>query len=187
MGAHLEKEKISSNPTAAWRRLTLSQRWAGGAEVPLPMRLGRTSHLVGSALEQAMGFNYSQMRILFGAMEPEGVIQASLSKLYKVDPAAITRSLQTMERDGLIRREPDPRDNRCIRIFVTDKGRDLAQTLPGKIAEFEAILTEGLEDEEITGMHRLLVHLEERLLKVNAGFLKKEKEGKPDSNESKPQ
>jgi len=187
MGANLEKEKSSPNPMAAWHRLTNTQHWAGNAEVPLPMRLGRTSHLVGSALEQALGFNYSQMRILFGAMEPEGVIQASLSKLYKVDPAAITRSLQTMERDGLIRREPDPKDNRCIRIFVTEKGQTLAETLPGKIAEFEAKLTAGLEDEEILSMHRLLLHLEERLFAVNAGLFKKEKEGKSDSNESKPQ
>jgi DNA-binding MarR family transcriptional regulator len=176
MGANLEKEKISPNPMAAWHRLTNTQRWAGNAAIPLPMRLGRTGHLVGAALEQALGFNYSQMRILFGAMEPGGVIQASLSKLYKVDPAAITRSLQTMERDGLIRREPDPKDNRCIRIFVTEKGQALAETLPGKIAEFEASLTEGLEDEEILTMHRLLLHLEERLSAVNAGLFKKEKE-----------
>ena len=96
-----------------------------------------------------------------------------------------------MEREGLIRREPDPKDNRCTRIFVTEEGRALAQTLPGKIAEFEAKLTEGLEDEEISNMHRLLIYLEERLYSVNAnaGFIKKEKEkeGRSDTNESKPQ
>lgn len=184
MSTNLQKEKIEKHKVA-WHRLTKTQRWAGNADVPLSMRLSRTSHLVGAALEQFLGFNNSQMRILFGAMEPEGVIQATLSKQYRIDPAAITRSLQAMERDGLIRREPDPKDNRCIRIFVTEKGQALAQTMPGKIAEFEANLTEGLRDEEISDMHRLLLHLEERLNTGNAGIIKKE--GKSESNESKPQ
>lgn len=189
MSANLHKEKITNKSLPAWHRLTKAQRWAGDAEVPLSMRLGRTSHLVSSALEQALGFNYSQIRILFGAMEPEGVIQATLSKQSRIDPAAITRSLQAMERDGLIRREPDPKDNRCIRIFVTEKGQALAQTIPGKIAEFETSLTEGLQDEEILAMHRFLLHLEERLFSGNAGTLKKEKEkeGISQSNEPKPQ
>lgn len=187
MSANLHKEKITNNHIPAWHRLKKAQRWAGDAEAPLTMRLGRTSHLVASALEQSLGFNYSQIRILFGAMDPEGVIQATISKQSKIDPAAITRSLQIMERDGLIRREPDPKDNRCIRIFVTEKGQALAQTMPGKIAEFEASLTEGLRDEEILGMHRLLLHLEERLFSANPGIFKKEKEGKSESNESKPQ
>lgn len=192
MSANLDQkteEKSGGSSFPAWRRLTTAQRWAGNAEVPLTMRLGRTSHFITSALEQTLGFSYSQVRILFGAMEPEGVIQATLSKQSKVDPAAITRSLQTMERDGLIRREPDPKDSRCIRIFVTEKGKSLAQTLPGKIAEFEASLTEGLPDEEILGMHRLLSHIEERLSSGNAGIIKKEKqiekEGKPQTHESK--
>ncbi len=187
MGANLQKDKITKGSLPAWHRLTKAQRWAGNAEAPLSMRLGRTSHLVTSALEQALGFSYSQIRILFGAMEPEGVIQATLSRLAKVDPAAITRSLQAMERDGLIRREPDAKDNRCMRIFVTEKGQTLAQAIPGKIAEFEASLTEGLQDEEILAMHRLLLHLEERLFSGNAGIFKKEKEGNLHSNESKPE
>jgi DNA-binding MarR family transcriptional regulator len=185
MSANLHKEKITNTSLPAWHRLTQAQRWAGNAEAPLSMRLGRTSHLVTSALEQALGFSYSQIRILFGALEPEGVIQATISKLAKVDPAAITRSLQAMERDGLIRREPDPKDNRCIRIFVTQKGQALAQTIPGKIAEFEASLTEGLQDEEILVMHRLLLHLENQLFSGNAGIIKKE--GKSEPHESKPQ
>ena len=166
-----------------WKRLTMSHRWAGNAEGPLMMRLGRTNHLVSQALEQALGFNSSHIRILFAALEPEGVTQSMLSKSYKVDPAAITRSIQAMEREGLVYRAPDPADNRCLRILATEKGKTLAHTMPDKIAAFEARLTEGLNDAEIITLHRLLSHLEDRLLTGNAGSFKKE--GYSGSNESK--
>ena len=181
MNAKLQ-EANNNKPLPIWKRLTMSHRWAGDAEVPLMMRLGRTSHLVSQALEQALDFNPSHIRILFAALEPEGVTQSSLSKLYKVDPAAITRSIQAMERDDLIYRAPDPTDNRCMRIFVTEKGKALALTMPGKIATFELMLTEGLKDEEIVGLHRVLSHLEDRLTTRNTGLFKKE--GKALSNES---
>src|SRR4051794_36238355 len=119
------EEDIHKKKLAIWKRLTASHRWAGNAEVPLMMRLSRTSHLVSEALEQFLDFNPSHIRILFAALEPEGVIQSSLSKVYKVDPAAITRTIQAMERDGLVYRAPDPDDNRCMRIFVTEKGQTL--------------------------------------------------------------
>lgn len=166
-----------------WQRVAHTHRWAGNAEVPLTMHLARTSHVVKQALEQALDFDPSHIRILFAALEPEGIIQSSLSKLYKVDPAAITRTIQTMEREGLVYRAADPNDNRSMRIFVTEKGQLLAHTLPGKIAAFEAMLTEGLTDDEILGMHRILTHMDSRLTSTgNAGFYNKE--GKSDSNES---
>ena len=169
--------------TGIWQRVSQTHRWAGNAEVPLTMHLARTSHMVKQALEQAIAFDPSHIRILFAALEPEGITQSSLSKLYKVDPAAITRTIQTMERDGLVYRATDPNDNRSMRIFVTEKGQLLAYTLPGKIAAFESMLTEGLTDEEITLVHRLLTHMEGRLTSTgSAGFFNKE--GKSDSNES---
>lgn len=179
------QEDIANKKLSPWKRLTRLHRWAGNAEMPLMMRLGRTSHLVSHALEQMLNLDPSHVRILFAALDPEGVTQASLPKLYKIDPAAITRSIQTMEREGLLYRAPDASDNRCMRIFVTEKGQALAHTMPGKIAAFEAMLTEGLQEEEIISMHRLLAHLEDRLNIGNAGLYKKEgKSGSIDESET---
>jgi DNA-binding MarR family transcriptional regulator len=175
MSAELQENSASKKLTP-WQRLTRLQHWAGNAEMPLMMRLGRTNHLVSHALEQALKINSSHLRILFAALDPEGVTQSSLPKLYKIDPAAITRTIQAMERDGLLYRAPDARDNRCMRIFVTEKGKTLAHTMPGKIAAFEAMLTEGWPEEEIALMHRLLGHLEDRLNIDHAGLDKKEEE-----------
>ncbi len=173
MSAELQ-EVTGQKKLTPWQRLTRLQHWAGNADMPLMMRLGRTNHLVSHALEQALNLNPSHLRILFAALDPEGVSQSSLPKLYKIDPAAITRTIQAMERDGLLYRASDARDNRCMRIFVTEKGKALAQTMPGKIAAFEAMLTESLQEEEIAMMHRLLGHLEDRLNTDYAGLCKKE-------------
>ena len=49
--------------------------------------------------------------------------QRELARLLHVSPAAVTTSLQSLERKGYILREPGDGDARCNRVLLTDKGR----------------------------------------------------------------
>lgn len=168
-----KEENFESKKKTAWERMNSTQIWAGKAKMPLMMRLVRTSKLVGQRMEDSMNLSLPHMRILWEATQPGGVSQSDLHKQYKVDPASITRTVQTLERDGLITRAPDPADNRLMRVFITDKGRALVETLPARIAEFERQLVEGLEDTEILQLHSLLDRLEARLIGEGANFANK--------------
>lgn len=148
------------SPKAAWERISRTQKWAANARIPLMVRLSRTSRLVTYHLEEAMKLNTSQMRVLFEANYYEGVSQLDLHKKYQIDPASITRTVQTMERDGLVTRSPDPTDNRLMRVFITEKGRALAETLPAQLAGFEQIIVNGLSEAEISQLHNLLERIE---------------------------
>ncbi|HEX2912280.1 MAG TPA: MarR family transcriptional regulator [Chloroflexia bacterium] len=161
-------KKEISGQESPWKRFAVLQRWRAGAEMPFTMRLARSSHLVSQALEQKLGYNSSQFRILFASLDPEGVSQSSLHKMYRVDPAAITRTIQSMERDGLVTRTPDSTDNRRMKIYATEKGMALAKKLPAEVAAFEKELTEDFSDEEVLVLHKALAHLEERLAKMQA-------------------
>lgn len=145
-----------------WERLKQSQTWAANAEVPLMVRLSRANRLMNQHLEEETGLSTSQMRILFEALEADGISQLALHKHYKVDPASITRTVQAMERDGLITRRPDISDNRLMRVYATQKGRDLAEVLPERLARFEQAMLSGLSDSEILELHRLLERVEQK-------------------------
>lgn len=52
-----------------------------------------------------------------GAMRP-----TALAEMEGVAPASMTRILQVLEHDGLIRRTPDPSDGRASLVAITDEG-----------------------------------------------------------------
>jgi DNA-binding MarR family transcriptional regulator len=51
-----------------------------------------------------------------------GLSQRELADRFHIKPATVTNMLQRMEKSGLIRREPDPKDQRVQRLFVTENG-----------------------------------------------------------------
>lgn len=144
---------MSPQAMEAWSRLKKSQKWAAGAEIPITVHLGRAHKTAIQRMEEGMNLSLPQMRILMEALNPEGVSQATLHKHYKIDPASITRTVQAMERDGLVVRRPDEKDNRFMRVYATAQGHNLAETLPARIANFERKVLQGFSDEEILQLH----------------------------------
>lgn len=64
--------------------------------------------------------------ILSQALEQESATvpsQKKLAELLHVSPATVANSLKSLERGGYVRKEPDPADARCNRVYITDKGR----------------------------------------------------------------
>jgi DNA-binding MarR family transcriptional regulator len=156
-----EGEKNYQEIDREW--LKSSQKWAAGSPVPIMQHLIRASRLVTQKLEVENKLNTSQIRVLFEALHPNGVSQAFLSKQHKVDPASVTRTVQTMERDGLITRRPDATDNRYMRVYITPKGKEMIAGVPPILARFEQELVEGWTDDEIRQLHALLDKIEERM------------------------
>jgi DNA-binding MarR family transcriptional regulator len=48
-----------------------------------------------------------------------------------LSPTAMSRFVDRLERDGYVRREPDPQDRRALQVTITDDGRkQLARMWP---------------------------------------------------------
>jgi DNA-binding MarR family transcriptional regulator len=60
----------------------------------------------------------------------DGLTQRELSRLVAIEPPTLVRTIDRMERDGLVRREPDARDGRATRIRLTPR----AVALRGELA-----------------------------------------------------
>lgn len=67
--------------------------------------------------------------VLLALWEEDGRTQAELVRLVGVEQPTLANTLRRMERDGLVRRTPDPADRRAARIHLTDRGRALQEAL----------------------------------------------------------
>lgn len=109
------------------------------------------------------GLSPFHMGILADLLQKDGVRQQDLAISNIKDKATIARALDNLEQSAFLLREPDPRDKRTKRIFLTNKGRDLQEALFRKYMEFEQGLTERVSKEDLQTTRRVLRRIYEDL------------------------
>ena len=91
----------------------------------------------------ALGFSPGQFPVLLELWHGDGLTQKQLLDRLEVEQATLANTLARMERDGLIRREPHPKDRRAQIILLTELGRDLERRAIDAAADADADLFEG--------------------------------------------
>ena len=88
-----------------------------------------------------------------------GVSMAELADRGAYDNGTVTRAVRKLEETGYIRVEPDERDRRAKRLYPTEKGSAMLETIwQMRVAWFQAV-TDGLTDEEKAQVDALLERL----------------------------
>lgn len=77
----------------------------------------------------ADGARIGQWAVLMFLWAEDGQTQRELSRRVAIEDATMVRTLDRMERDGVVRRERNPHDRRRIGVFLTEKGWALRDTL----------------------------------------------------------
>jgi DNA-binding MarR family transcriptional regulator len=57
----------------------------------------------------------------------DGIFSIALARAFQTVKAAMTNTLQRLEARGLIRMEPDPKDGRGKRVFLTEAEREMQE------------------------------------------------------------
>jgi DNA-binding MarR family transcriptional regulator len=89
---------------------------------------------------------FAQMLALF---EQDGLSQRELVDRVQIEQPTMAKTLQRMERDGLVRRVPDGSDRRRVHVHLTERGRAIEHELISAARAVNAAATEGLTDAEI--------------------------------------
>ena len=87
---------------------------------------------------------------------------AELADLSHVTRATMTGLIDTLERDGLVNREPDPNDRRMISVTLTSKGRALMQQILPQHFQRMAALMKPLTHAERKTLVELLVKIRQQ-------------------------
>ena len=117
--------------------------------------LGYQVNLLARLFERALreqiapqGVVPGQFPALLCLYEEDGLTQAELGARVQIEQPTIAKTLQRMERDGLVRRTPDPDDRRRARIHLTPKARALEPALAAAARGINARAVDGLTRDE---------------------------------------
>ncbi|MGL4235993.1 MarR family winged helix-turn-helix transcriptional regulator [Tabrizicola sp.] len=95
-----------------------------------------------------MGLTTPKARALAVLSVIEGPLIRELSVYTVVEQSTLSRVLDQLQAEGLIRRESDPNDNRAIRVFLTEAGRAKFQELWPHMATAQDRMFRGIPVEE---------------------------------------
>jgi DNA-binding MarR family transcriptional regulator len=85
-----------------------------------------------------LGLTTPQMRALSVLSVTDGILIGALAVYAVVEQSTLSRAIDALVRDGLVRRETDADDSRATRIFLTGAGRKAYERLwPHMAASYE--------------------------------------------------
>ena len=93
----------------------------------------------------------------------DGLSQGEFTQEYEMDPSRVTRTAQSLEGDGLIRRERDAEDNRVMRMYLTEEGLEVLGKLPEMNEQLRHRVHSVLSEEEFEELRRMLGLLAEAM------------------------
>ncbi|WP_426031318.1 MarR family winged helix-turn-helix transcriptional regulator [Cypionkella sp. TWP1-2-1b2] len=116
-----------------------------------PYLMNRIMGRYNASLREEMadlGLSTPKMRALAVLSVIEGPLIRELAIYTVVDPSTLSRSLDQLQADGLIRREVDSADSRAVRVFITEAGRNTFETLWPHMAKAQARMFRGIAEAE---------------------------------------
>lgn len=126
---------------------------------------GVVSRYHGLAVHNALGslkIGRGMPHVLDYISANSGCKQSEISRLGHVSPATTTVMLQSMEKNGFITRAADEKDQRCIRLYITDSGRETAMRGKESAEKADEAFFSCLNEEECDILREILFKLKEQ-------------------------
>lgn len=128
--------------------------------MPLVIRV-HNNLIVG--FEKMANIHLARWRLLFMIGRVGSCSQTYLTRETTIGPAAVTRILKDMERQGLVTRQSSTTDSRQVIVKLTEKGRATVRKTAKTRKEFLRVALDGLSPAEIAQLERLMKHVEQNL------------------------
>lgn len=110
-----------------------------------------------------MGLTTPKARALAVLSVVEGPLIKELSVYTVVDQSTLSRALDQLQTEGLVRRAVDASDSRAVRVFITEAGRALFDELWPHMADAQSRMFRGIPDDErrafIATLQKMLVNI----------------------------
>ena len=100
----------------------------------------------------------------------DGAVQKEIAAACHIEPATITSVLLGMENKGLIIRKNLNGNRRSLYVYLTDKGRELAQRIEAEFDIIEENALNGFNVEEKEMLNLFLTRIHENLHQKGADF-----------------
>ncbi|MBA2932617.1 MarR family transcriptional regulator [Sphingomonas sp. CGMCC 1.13654] len=124
------------------------------------------SHRLIDRIMTAQGASFARARILKLVSLSGSLRSIDLASSFGYAPRTVTEAIDALERDGLVRRDPDPEDRRAKRISLTPAGEKAVEAAEGSRLEYMQSVFGVLSAEECDEIVRVVGKLNARLLEL---------------------
>lgn len=134
------------------------------AEGDVLRTLGNTVRAVRARVDRSLqqtGLRLGQFQVLRFLWEEDGLTPRDIAARLDVEMPTVTRTVQRMVRDGLVRREAHQSDARSVRIYLTKRGLDLQPVLAALLERETERALEGFSKDERLSLIAMLDRISE--------------------------
>ncbi len=111
---------------------------------------------LSDAFMDDIAMHRAQAGLLCRLFANDGITQSEIAEQLAVQGATVTNILQRMEEAGLVTRRRDLDDNRLVRVYLTDAGRQTERAITAQFVQLEGAIFEGIDEPERAQLRRLL-------------------------------
>src|SRR3954467_15058952 len=130
--------------------------------IPLGRKLAMTSKTVGTAFNAALGEAGGSVPvwlILSSIKHGAWSTQLDLARSLDIEGPTLTRHLDNLEQNGLVRRQRSEADRRAVRVELTAAGEAAHKEMLAAVVTFNRRLLEGISPEGAGQLDELLTRL----------------------------
>ncbi|QGT99038.1 hypothetical protein SYNTR_0445 [Candidatus Syntrophocurvum alkaliphilum] len=110
------------------------------------------------------GISIPQSFILYCLQVEDGLTLKEIGNRALIDSSTMTVLIDKLEKSNLVERKLDSQDRRAIRVYITEEGEKLAETISDIAIEFNSllydVLGEGNQKEFIHGINNIINKLD---------------------------
>lgn len=110
-----------------------------------------------------IGLHPGQESVLKVLAEEDGQTMSKLAATLSVQPPTVTKMVTRLSAQGFLRRATSETDGRLARVFLTDEGRALVETVDKTWKRLEREALAGLDDKDRKKLRKLLRQVEKNL------------------------
>src|SRR3982750_1998750 len=117
-----------------------------------------------SDMLRELDLHVGQDNLLCRLWREDGLTHNQLSEQLNCEPPTVTNMVKTLEKKGFIYRKKDSADGRVSRVYLTEKGIKIRDSLEGNLKKQEEKLLKGLSACGRKLLKQLLKQMENNLL-----------------------
>jgi DNA-binding MarR family transcriptional regulator len=111
--------------------------------------------------ERFAGAGFGEVRPSYGSLlvplfEEDGLRMSELASRARLSKQTMTTMVRLLERDGLVRRTPDPGDGRATRVSLTARGNAFRPVAERVLGELDDLVAAGLSQRDLDRLRSML-------------------------------
>ena len=118
-------------------------------ELSISKLMGKIVYLSQKRFNEQFGMSVTAFRMLGVVRTHGGISQSAIERYIETDGATITRIAKQLEKDGYIRRIPNPADNRFTDVYLTSAGESFVNDIVSRMGEMQKQLYAGISDADL--------------------------------------